>query len=307
MQTQLEHLPNELFIGIFEHLDARDLYYGFWGLNKRFNHILQSLENLSLTIKNDESQLISMCASQIKRLIVDTSLNVDFTQFPCLHSLILLDLTENQLRQILSELMPHLVYISISPDNKSYFLSQLIQRIFSQTLSSLRHVNLGCVRYPVFHSFQSYILQSITVNCTSSIMVPYILLASPNLSNLRVHFEENNRNIFYKNPTVPVHPLKYFILSDPYGLLCFKHVDTFLTYMPNLKRIKLNFNCDVSFIQLAKTLATRVTCLNRFDCHIDNTSVEGVTTIDEIQQIHPCFVRIKCITGNYGYRVYKTD
>ncbi|CAF3664577.1 unnamed protein product [Rotaria sp. Silwood1] len=307
MQAQLEHLPNELLIDIFEYLDARDLIYGFWGLNKRFNHILQSLENLSLTIKNDESKLIPLFASQIKRLIVDTCLNIDFTQFPYLYSLILFDLTENQFRQIQSEFMPHLVYISISSNNKSYFLSQLIQRIFSQTLSSLRHVNLGCVRYPVFHSFQSYILQSITVNCTSSIIVPYILLASPNLSSLRVHFEENNLNIFYKNPTVPIHPLKYFILSDPYGLLCFKDIDTFLTYMPNLKRIKLNFNCDVSFIQLAKTLATRLTYLNRFDCHIDNTSADDITSIDEIQQIHPCFVWIRCITGNYGYRMYKTD
>ncbi|CAF1200105.1 unnamed protein product [Rotaria sordida] len=307
MEIHFEHFPNELLIDIFEYLDARDLFYGFWGLNKRFNHILQSLKNISLTMKNDESKLISLFAPQIKRLIVDTCLNIDLTQFPHLHSLILLDLTETQLRQIQSEFMPHLVYISISPDNKSCILSQLIQRIFSQTLSSLRCVNLGCVRYPVFHMFQSYVLQSITINCTSSITVPYILLASPNLSNLRVHFEENNFNIFYKNPTIPNHPLKYFILSDPYGLLCFKHVDTFLTYMPNLKRIKLNFNCDVLFIQLAKTVATRLICLNRFDCHIDNTSADAVTSIDEIQQIHPCFVRIRCITGNYGYRIYKTD
>ncbi|CAF1396215.1 unnamed protein product [Rotaria sp. Silwood1] len=307
MDTRLEHFPNELLFDVFGYFDARDLFHGFWGLNKRFNQLLQSLRNLSLTIEKDESKLISLFACHINRLVIDTCLNIDFTQFPYLHSLVLYQLTENQLKQIQVKFIPHLVYLSIPSDNTSYDIPRLIQKIFSPELFSLRHVNLGYLYVSQFQWSQSHSLHSISVCCTSSVMVLHILASSPNLSTLHAHFEKNNFNIFHEIPSITNHPLKYFTLSDPYSVLCFKHIDTFLLYMPYVQRIKLNFNCDVPFIHFAQTVSNRLLYLRRFDCHIDNAPDDEITSDETIRQIHPCFNCIQCTIDDYGYRTYTTD
>jgi hypothetical protein len=211
------------------------------------------------------------------------------------------------MRQIRTKLMPYLVYLSTPSDNTSWFVTQLTQEIFSQELLSLRHVNLGCFHVRMFEWSQSPFLHSIFVYCTSSIMVLHILASSPNLSTLHVHFEENNFCIFHETPSITNHPLKYFSLSDPFSVLCFKHIDTFLTYMPNVQRIQLNFYCDVPFIQLAQNVSNRLSYLRRLDCHIDNAPYDEITSIETIRQIHPCFNRIQCTTDDYGYQTYTTD
>ncbi|CAF3512298.1 unnamed protein product [Rotaria sp. Silwood1] len=220
---------------------------------------------------------------------------------------LLYQLTENQLKQIQVKLIPHLVYLSIPSDNTSYDIPRLIQKIFSPELFSLRHVNLGYLYVSQFQWSQSHSLHSISVCCTSSVMVLHILASSPNLSTLHAHFEKNNFNIFHEIPSITNHPLKYFTLSDPYSVLCFKHIDTFLLYMPYVQRIKLNFNCDVPFIRFAQTVSNRLLYLRRFDCHIDNAPDDEITSDETIRQIHPCFNCIQCTIDDYGYRTYTTD
>jgi hypothetical protein len=307
MYSRLELLPNELLFYIFEYLDTRDLFYGFWGLNQRFNQLLQSLEKLSLTIEKDESKLISLFGCQIHRLVVDTCLDINFSKFPYLHSLILHDVTEVHLKQFLIICMPHLVYLSIPSDNISWTVPRLIQKIFSHELSSLHIVNLVCPQLSFSFSSQSNSLRSVSIYCTSSIMVLHILSKCPNLCNLRVHFEENNCNVWQIRPLIVNHSLKYFILSDPFSVLCLNHIDTFLKYMPNVQRIQLNFNCNVPFIHLAELVSNRLSYLRRFDCHIDITTDDDFTSLATIQRMHPCFYRIQCITDDYGYRTYSTN
>ena len=42
MKTQVEHIPNELWLSIFSYLEAHDLFCGFNRLNNRFDEILAS-------------------------------------------------------------------------------------------------------------------------------------------------------------------------------------------------------------------------------------------------------------------------
>ncbi|CAF5162520.1 unnamed protein product, partial [Rotaria magnacalcarata] len=111
---KFENLPNEILFDLFEYIDIRDLYNGFWGLNERINYIIGHLRNLSLNLERYEVGLISLFAKQINRLIVNTWQDIDLSQFPRLKSLILHQITGNQLRQIRSEYMPNLVYLSTS-------------------------------------------------------------------------------------------------------------------------------------------------------------------------------------------------
>ncbi len=307
MSTRLEDFPNELLFSIFEYMDVVDLYYGFWELNQRFNQLLQSLKNLSSTIEKDESKLISLFGHQIIRLVIDTSLDVDFSQFPYLHSLILNQMTRNHLQQIQSKLMPYLTYLSTLFDDKYFIASQLIRQIFSPALSSLHYVNLRCLYVPILEGFQSYSLHSIIFHCTSLIMVQYILDSSPNLSTLHVFIDENKYNIFAQVPSIINHPLKRFILIDHYSILCANNIDTLLACMPNLQRIKLSFNCDIPFLHFVRILVKQLPYLNRFHCHIEEAPNDDTANIEILRKIHPSFNCLRYITDDYGYRTYATN
>ena len=57
--SQLETLPNEILIEIFEHLDARDLFRAFYNLNLRINKLLQCLNKLCLMLSIHDREEIS--------------------------------------------------------------------------------------------------------------------------------------------------------------------------------------------------------------------------------------------------------
>jgi hypothetical protein len=307
MSTRLEDLPNELLFSIFEYMDVVDLYHGFWGLNQRFGQLLQVLKNLSLTIEKDESKLISLFGHRIVRLVIDTSLDVDFSQFPYVHSLILNQMTRNHLQQIQSKRLPHLTYLSTPEDDHYFILSQLIQRIFSTELTSVHYVNLRRLYMSILQGYQSYSLHSITFYCTNLIMIQDILNSSPNLSTLNVLIDTNWFNLFTRVPSIINHPLKYFILIDPYSILSTNNIDTLLVCMPNLQRIKLHFNCDIPFIHFARSLVKQLPYLNRFNCHIEEEPNDDTANIEILREIHPSFYRLRYITDEYGYRTYTTD
>ncbi|CAF1068712.1 unnamed protein product [Rotaria sp. Silwood1] len=306
--TKFEHLPNELLFELFEYIDIRDLFYGFWGLNKRINHLLQSLRNLSLNLEQCESALISLFANQINRLIVNTWQDIDLSQFPCLQSLILHQITGNQLRQIRSEFMPYLVYLSTSSIPEFSLMPQLAQRIFSNDMPTIRYVDLGHVHVPYLRMWsQSPSLHSVSIHSINPTIVPFILISSPNLVYLHVVFLMDTIPIFHNSPSISNHPLKHFVFSDPYHKLSFNHIYTLLAFIPNVRRIQLNFLCKVPLIRFLQSLLNRLRYLNRFDCNIDDVSNDKITTIETIQQIHPCFYRIQCSTNDFNFRTFTTE
>ncbi|CAF5165164.1 unnamed protein product, partial [Rotaria sp. Silwood1] len=91
--SQLEILPNEILIHIFQYFDARDLFQTFYNLNFRFNRLLQSLKYLSLTMLKYNSNEIhdyNIFAPYIYTLVIDYAVDIDLNQFVNLHRLILL-------------------------------------------------------------------------------------------------------------------------------------------------------------------------------------------------------------------------
>jgi hypothetical protein len=298
---KFEDLPNELLIEIFEYIDIRDLFNGFLNLNKRINDLLRILRNLSYNIERSNPILISLFANQITRVIINTWQDIDLHQFPYLHSLILHQSTINQLKQIRSEFMPHLVYLSIS----SLSGCSLAEQIFSNAMPSIRHVDLG--RVDVHSWSQSPFLSSVSIHSTDPTVIPYILLSSPNLIYLHVHFLTDTAAIFNNPPSVSNHPLRQFILSDPYHKLSFNHVHRLLVLIPNVRKIQLNFLCKIPFIRFAQRLVNRLQYLKQFDCKIDDASFDQSTTIETIRQIHPCFQRIYCSTNELHFRTFTTE
>jgi len=306
--TKIEHLPNELLLDLFEYIDIRDLFYGFRELNQRFNYLLRSLKNLSLNLERNQIGLLTLFSRQINRLVVNTWHDIDLSQFPYLQSLILHQITGNQLRQIRSEIMPYLVYLSTSSIPEFSLMPQLAQRIFSNEMPSIRHVDLGLVHVPHLRTWsQSLSLYSVSVHCTNPTLVAFILASSPNLFYLHVQFLNDTISIFHNSPSITNHPLKQFNLSDPYHKLSFNHVYTLLALISNVRKIRLNFLCKVPFIRFAQSLLNRLRYLKRFECNIDDASNDKLTDIETIREIHPCFYRIQCSTNDCNFRTFITE
>jgi hypothetical protein len=140
--AQLEFLPSEILIYIFQYFDARDLFRAFYHLNSRFNALLQSLNYLSLTLLKFDSNQINnyeIFAPYIYTLKMDYAVNIDLKHFTNLHRLILLSPTSNQLQQAVVNSLPHLEHLSIGYEHFlfSNYIPDLCLKIFSNKFPRL--------------------------------------------------------------------------------------------------------------------------------------------------------------------------
>ncbi len=139
---QLESLPNEILVDIFEYFDAQDLFRAFYHLNHRLNNLLQSLHYLSLTLlKFDSNQMnnYQIFAPYIYTLKIDYAVNIDLRYFTNIHRIILLSPTSNQLKELVINDLPYLEHLSIGYEHFlfSSYLSDLCEKIFSQNFPRL--------------------------------------------------------------------------------------------------------------------------------------------------------------------------
>jgi len=307
----LEQLPNELFFYLFTYLDVQHLYNAFWGLNSRLNHLFQSYQNLSLTFNEKTDQLsMKSYAPYIVRLIIDTSINCDFNQFPNLQTLILCDGNSRHLAQIQPTMLPNLSHLSFLLGSKFTPSSQLVHDVFSSEFPFLRDVNLGRIDDVVTTSSWSTSpsLRFISIRSSNSLIVSSILASCPNLDHLQLHVLNNSRMNVPSSSSYN-HPLRQFTLWSHSIELTFNNIDTLLTYTPNVQHLYLQTKCRMSFVDLANGLIDRLNYLSRFDCHVKEmmNSSDRVDNLTNVHQLHPCFNGIKCITEDDNFRIFATE
>jgi hypothetical protein len=303
MFSLFEYLPNELLLDVFEYIDIRDLYQGFWGLNTRFNNILRSLENLSLVIDKHDPLLISIFASRTVRLEVNTWHEIDLSRFSNLTSLKLSRTTRIQVAQIRPEVVPNLKYLSLSLAFDFWSSAQLAQDVFSNGFPSLRYADLGRVdiSYTRLWSLSPH-LDSVSVCSSDPIIVPLILASCPRLHHLQVQIFGDNHRLDLLSLRMN-HPLKRFTFADSYGVLSLNDINLLLTHLPDVEYINLTL-LELSFTRLTHILVERLHRLRRFDCYINESPDENehIDNIDTIRAMHPCFERIQCFEKNHGVR-----
>ncbi|UJR10486.1 hypothetical protein I4U23_014690 [Adineta vaga] len=299
MFSLFEHLPNELILDIYQYLDTRDLYYGFWGLNNRFNTILRSLKNLSLTIEKNDPSLISLFASRVIRLEMNTWHEIDLTRFLNLKVLILHRTTRLQVAQIRPNVLPHLIYLSLSLAFDFWSSAQLAQDVFSNEFPSLKHADLGRVDVPFTRSWSlSSHLHSVCVCSGDPVIVPLILVSCPCLRSLQVQVFGDNHRIDLPSLRLS-HPLKRFTFADTYGILSINDIDLLLNYVPNVEYIHLTL-IEMSFTRLARIFIYRLSHLQKFDCYLNESMANTNDGLNEIRTMHPCFERIQYFEKNSG-------
>jgi hypothetical protein len=144
---QLEFLPNEILFEIFKYFNAQDLFQSFYNLNSRFNDLLQSLTNLSLTLltfDSNQKDNYDIFAPYVYTLFMDYGVNIDFKCFLNVRRLTLMSPTTNQLKQLVSDTLPYLEYLSVGYEHFlfSYYIPDLCYKIFSNGFPHLKSCHL---------------------------------------------------------------------------------------------------------------------------------------------------------------------
>ena len=138
--NQLEDLPNETLMEIFEYLDARDLFRAFHNLNSRFNLLLQSLNELCLILSSSDRDQISNNAiflPYIHTLIIKYRTDIIFNYYRNIRRLILFWIPY----KLETGIFPNLEYLFISLGNyrSAFPINRLHETIFSNGFPSLKY------------------------------------------------------------------------------------------------------------------------------------------------------------------------
>ena len=305
-----EDLPNECLFDIFDYLDIRDIYNGLSDLNSRLNGLIDHMRNLSLTLERNEPMLLSLFASRITRLTLNTWQEIDLCQFTSLQCLTLHQTTINQIHQIQSNHLPHLIYLCMSSNIDLLLIMHFIANLFSNNIPSLRHLHLGHIHCSNPSSWlNTSSLQSISIQLDDPSLIGYILHSCSDLFYLHVQISKDTVAMFRSLPKISNHPLKHFILHDPYHRLLFNHIHLLIKWMNNLRKIYLNFRCDISFIRFIEHLLHRCPSIIRFDCSIDEIINHRTPppTVEILRSLHRCLERIQCSNEEMFFRTWTTE
>ncbi|CAF2967045.1 unnamed protein product [Rotaria sp. Silwood2] len=290
--TQLESIPNEILIAIFDYLSLHDLYQAFKGLNQRINDILQSLNNRAIRLwSTDEKNEIDMnifFASTIISLDIKDEYDIDLNQYPKMRSLTYTYATETQLQHFLQSTFchKHLKYLNVTSDD----LSLLVKYIFSHEFSSLNQCILRNIdSLPMCPWRLTPSSCSIAV-CSDENFIPSILKSCPNLKRLSLFiFEYSDTSL---SSFVYHSHLKYLTIEMTQPAWTAQAIQTLFSSIqtPELISFRIvSYQASLipfDFIQLIDIFNERLPNLQRFECNI--LLSKGVETIDlkTIRELH---------------------
>lgn len=257
---------------------------------------------------------MKLYAPSVNRLIIQTTATFDLGQFSNLDSLVLCHRNPDHFAQIQYKITPYLTHLSFLLGCEFMVPNKLVQYVFSNEFPSLRYVNLGCINKSSYGLWtKSPSLQSVSILSCKPMIIPFILVACPNLQHLRVHISRNDNHINNTDHLPPLlnHPLRRFILWSDYNLnqLTFADINYLLSYTPNVEYFYLQTVYLMPFIDLAKTLVNQLNYLSRFSCYIKEklNHDDRVGNLTDFHQIHPCFNQIRCQEENDEFRIFTTD
>ncbi|CAF3402647.1 unnamed protein product [Rotaria socialis] len=245
-----ETLPNELLMNIFQYFDARDLFRAFHNLNCRFNRLLRSLRYVCFTLikfDSNESNDYHIFAPYIYNLVIDHAVNIDLSRFANLHRLTLLSPTSNQLKQVVSNSLDYLEYLSIGYEHFlfSYYIPDLCEKIFSNGFPRLTSCCLFEPRIlEIIPKFtQATQLCILKMDNVDLLAYKYILSLCPNL-NL---FEFTMLN--QQDDLINIEPhrnLKKMSIKFPSLMKSFSDcaMNCYLSCVPNLEQLNV---CEINF------------------------------------------------------------
>lgn len=229
MTSRFEDLPAELFLCIFDHFWAHELFFSFSHLNNRIEKLIV---NCQLHI-NAEHQDISFAPKRVRSLTLNSS-PICLDEYSNLRSLKLIRCHLNSLR-ILPETL-----LRLALENTDLPLNQ-IELIFQHR--SLVNVHLNLHHQFVFPSSisqripTSNRIRSLTMNFILLNDLIHLLRHLPSLCYLRVSlFGMNSRRIPHLSPLINVTRVICLPLNVPFDVLAFEFLSI---YFPNVEFLSI--------------------------------------------------------------------
>ncbi|CAF0966515.1 unnamed protein product [Rotaria sordida] len=294
----LDDLPNEIFhYGIFPFFSWQELYYSFFGLNKRINKILQSLTHLYFTVdsSNQHHPALSFFAPCIICLTVCLG-QFDITPFSALRSLTLKYPSLQQRNSIRPENFPRLEYLNLSYPLED---SILLNFIFSNAFEHLKVCQFD--RTSTDHSWNgSPKLRSLSISVYDSYGIICVLRACPNISRLNIIVYETPQ----KNLSLPRHSISCVNLLLQYLFIrsTFEILAAILKLTPNLKWLTFddirNYKNEKNPGLNFKTLASTLSILKQLSYLYFTSGISAWDSRVPLHTLHPLFKHVKYVNSS---------
>ncbi|UJR32272.1 hypothetical protein I4U23_019737 [Adineta vaga] len=277
MTSNIECLPNEILIDVFEYLDAQSLFNAFYKLNYRLNNLLYSLTSISLTISKKNTNRLDHFQeffAFINKLTIEPTININFDRFIKIRCLSLTYVPNEALIQLQHiDILPCLEHLLIVYRVNQVSTPGLHQKIFSNGFSKLiscQLLGLGTME-TADNWTQSPSLRILHVRTINLLVYKAILSACPNLYFLRLNIPKDNLSSLDVEPHLNIKrmilkiPLHYYLETDDM-------ISDFLSITPNLEQFCIQrFIWDIDSILffvdydwLAKIIHIRLRLLRRF-------------------------------------------
>jgi len=302
--TNIECLPDELWLEIFSYIPYLDLFPCFTGLNERINAILSS-KRIKLELKtNLNYEKSKILIEALPGYIIDLCIkyynqDIDISPFKNLLSLHLGHATTKQLIQIESNYFKYLNQLNIVVCSTDY---QLGNYLFSQN-------QLNYLTTCWFPSLDSYFqdnqiyrpcltLRSLRLNYSHIKTFFKLLHFLPNLIRFEsalVPLSGSNQSISF--PLIEhlnLIRLKIFLRAN----VPFVHLQTILSHVPCLEQIYLNidrpdiFEDKFNLVLLASLLESRLPNMKKCDVKINLFSNNLKINLDDWKNISPLFTQV---------------
>jgi hypothetical protein len=243
---RLEFLPNEILIDIFQYFNVRDLHRAFYNLNSRFNILLQSCNNLILSLSKSDFNNIDqyeIFIPYIHTLILDFETDIYLNIFTNIRRLQLLSPTNVQFNELQSAILPSLEHLSVGYKRGYSFFQDLIdernlyEKIFSNGFPHLKTCTLLLENFifPLSNVNQLTHLRILRIQLISFTTYNSILLLCPNLDLFQFSPQPYKQSI---------HPAQHTNLSRMIMIFCNLSkplydcdIDPYLASVPNLDQL----------------------------------------------------------------------
>lgn len=247
--SQLETLPQEMLIEIFQYLDARHLFRAFYNLNLRFIRLLQSLNNLSITLSKSNSDEIDEFhnLSHISTVIVDRGTEINLNNFTNIRRLKFLSPTCEQLDALDRLSLPYLEHFALGFSYECYHYLYANHRhgrfdkLFTKDIPNLiscylRHPE---TLYTLSCTNQLLQLRVLRVETISLMSYQTILSAFPNLYFFRFKIPAEDNKPMTKKPHSNLRRMviDFWCPATP---LNDYNIDDYLSCVPNLEQFSIH-------------------------------------------------------------------
>ena len=268
----------------------------------RQNLLLIYDETISLT-------LIKSYRFNVKYLKIETSNQCDLSLFTNLKYLVLANRDTNHLKQIRSDILPNLVYLSFELKFDFQLSNQLIHQIFTNQFKYLHSLSLRFIQRSLINSSViNYTLQNLSLHSDQLIIIEDILKYFPKLKYFHLHLLYKS-DLSMENFALQSSKLKKFVLTSEGFDLTIDFLNILCRLMPLIESFYFQCKCQISLIKLIQFIGKHFHYLNKFHCFIKEVLMknERIDHLNDIYQLSPLFRSIQCVKENFNYRIFATD